>query len=174
MTIADWIGNVLCGLTLALLVCVMTVGTRAAWRTGHRGVKSCVCCLLAAVLFRFGGEMLLEWNEMGWRTTPRNWMDVLWLSLLLLTIYQTMAALTKAGHPWSGLSLGCGWLLILVVLLGGAIRFHFFTWTDQVVVQNGAYVVMEREHSPGSIGGRRCFLYVNELVHGQRVDIVLQ
>lgn len=172
MMLTAWIGNALCTLVVVLMAGTVAAGIAAAWRAGHRKVKGCVVALVTIVLVRFCGGMLLEWNNMGWRTMPRNLMDGMWITLLVLAIFQTMVALTKDQHPWAGLTLGCGWLLILVVLLGAAIRFHFFTWTDRVIEQRETYVVVEKEQSPGSIGGGRYYLYVNGLVHGARTICV--
>ena len=171
MLIADWIGNFLLVTTLALMACAMTAGVATAWRAGHKNVKGCIMLLTAVVLVRFGGGVLLEWNDMGWRTTPRNLMDVLLIIALLLTIYQTMAALTKAQHPWAGLSMGCGFLLILVILLGAWFRFQFLGWTDHVTVQNEQSIVVEEGHKPGNIGGRRYYLHVNGIVHGPAYEL---
>lgn len=115
------------------------------------------------LLIRFGGAVILALFGLGWRCTPRNIMNIVCMLLLLITT-ALLSTMIGAKYPWISL-LGC---LSIIALGFGIVMYSQVYWHDSIKVQKGVAVVTE-SNGHGSIGERRCFIHVNDLLHGREL-----
>ena len=162
-----WIG-------LLILVIVASRADSSGQKRRSRGLrlKQTGFLLITVLLVRFGGNMVLSLFEMGWRCLPRNMMDLLWVSFLLALLIQGMQVLAERweSRPERCAVVAlCGFALLISIAIGSMIHWRYMVWDDWSSEQNGQQIVVEKQRSPGSIGARRCYRYVNQIVHGERL-----
>ena len=126
-------------------------------------------CVVAMVCF--GGSAVLSIFDMGWRCTPFNTMlglcSVLFISVLLCGIWQ-LIHLENRNHTLIGCGV-CSMLLAIVIIPLSAFGYWFgSSWSDDLIEYDDQTIIYA-SNGNGSVGERRYYIHINNLVHGVEI-----
>ena len=127
-------------------------------------------CVVAMICF--GGEVVLNHFDMGWRCTPFNTMVglcfVLSIPILLCSIWQ-LINIEGMNHTL----IGCGvvsMLLALLVIPMCSLLYFTGTSLNDYCYENEGQTIVAASNGHGSYASvRRYYLPINDLVHGTEI-----
>ena len=166
----DWYlwGSILAVISIILAIFCIIRGKG----TSHKILIFFTSLLCVVAMVCFGGEVVLNHFDMGWRCTPFNTMVglcfVLSIPILLCSIWQ-LINIESMNHTL----IGCGvvsMLLALLVIPMCSLLYFTGTSLNDYCYENEGQTIVAASNGHGSYASvRRYYLPINDLVHGTEI-----
>lgn len=151
---------------LGVIFCI--VRGKGVW---HKILVLFSSMLGVVVMVCFGGEVVLNHFDMGWRCAPVNIMLILGGIFLIVTLCCSMRELIVLKGA-NSILVRCGvasmLLVIFIILIFALGYFTLSSWWDGLTTYNGQTIVYATDQHGGSAAWRY-YTHINNLVHGVEI-----